>query len=127
MMARFAAALSVSLALVLGLAAAPARTAEVREVVSPGGITGWLVEDHSIPLIAVYFVFRGGAALDPAGKEGLAEFASVLLDEGAGDYDSQAFQRTLEDNSIQLGFDAGQDNFSGRLKTLTKNNQLRIL
>jgi zinc protease len=124
MMARFAAALSVSLALVLGLAAAPARTAEVREVVSPGGITGWLVEDHSIPLIAVYFVFRGGAALDPAGKEGLAEFASVLLDEGAGDYDSQAFQRTLEDNSIQLGFDAGQDNFSGRLKTLTKNRDL---
>ncbi|MBT5414526.1 MAG: insulinase family protein [Rhodospirillaceae bacterium] len=120
MTARIAAALVLTLL----LAAGPVRAAEVREVVSPGGIAAWLVEDHSIPLIAVDFTFRGGAALDPEGREGLAEFVSVTLDEGAGEYDSQTFQRTLEDNAIQLGFDAGQDNFSGRLKTLTKNREL---
>lgn len=124
MRARFVSSLTFALALLLGVAATPARATEVQEVVSPGGITAWLVEDHSIPLIAVDFVFRGGAALDPAGKEGLAELVSVLLDEGAGDYDSQGFQRTLEDNSIKLGFDAGQDNFSGSLKTLTRNRDL---
>lgn len=114
----------LALALLWGLALTPARGAEVVEVESPGGIKAWLVEDHSIPLIAVDFTFRGGAALDPDGKEGLAEFVSTLLDEGAGEYDSQAFQRALDDNAIQLGFDAGLDNFGGQLKTLTKNRAL---
>ena len=46
---------------------------------------------------------------------------SGLLDEGAGDLDSQAFRRRLEDSSITLGFSASLDNFSGNLKTLTRN------
>ena len=41
-------------------------------------------------------------ALDPDGKEGLAYLASSLLDEGAGDLDSQSFQRRLEELSIAL-------------------------
>ncbi len=43
---------------------------EVQRVVSPGGIEAWLIEDHTNPIIAMRFAFRGGANLDPAGKEG---------------------------------------------------------
>jgi len=46
---------------------------------------------------------------------------STLLDEGAGDLKSQDFQRRLEDLSVRLHFSAGRDNFSGRLRTLTRN------
>ena len=46
---------------------------------------------------------------------------SSLLDEGAGDLDSQAFQRRLEDLAVRLRFDAGRDTFGGHLRTLTKN------
>jgi zinc protease len=67
------------------------------------------------------FAFRGGAALDPDGKEGLANMVSSLLDEGSGDMDSQAFQRRLEDLSVVLRFDASRDAFQGRLKTLSNN------
>lgn len=69
----------------------------------------------------MHFAFRGGAALDPNGKEGLAYMVSGLLDEGAGDLDSQAFQRRLENLSIVLRFDANLDTFKGRLKTLSYN------
>ena len=41
---------------------------------APGGITAWLVEEHSVPLIAMRFAFEGGSSQDPAGKEGLANF-----------------------------------------------------
>lgn len=99
----------------------PARAVEIQRVVSPGGIEAWLVEDHTLPIIALSFSMTGGAATDPAGKEGLANMVSGLLDEGAGDLDSQAFRRRLEDRSISLSFSASQDNFSGRLKTLTRN------
>jgi len=100
---------------------APTWAAEIQEVRSPGGITAWLVEERSIPMLAVEMHFRGGASLDPEGKEGLANLLSGLLDEGAGDLDSQAFQGRLEDLAISLSFDAGRDGFSGSMRTLTEN------
>ena len=113
---------SAFIALFLLLAAAsPAAAIEVQRVVSPGGIEAWLVEDHSNPIISLDMTFRGGAALDPVGKEGLANLVSGLIDEGAGDLDSQAFQRRLQDLSIGLSFSTGLDTFSGDLKTLTEN------
>ncbi|MEE8279382.1 MAG: pitrilysin family protein [Alphaproteobacteria bacterium] len=107
--------------LVAVFALVPARAIEIQRVVSPGGMEAWLVEDHTNPIIAVRFAFDGGAALDPDGRDGLAEMVSALLDEGAGDLNSQAFQRHLEDLAVRLGFDAGRDTFGGHLRTLTRN------
>ncbi|HHI82354.1 MAG TPA: insulinase family protein, partial [Rhizobiales bacterium] len=85
------------------------------------GVTAWLVEDHTVPLIAMKFSFDGGSASDPADRAGLANFLSGMLDEGAGDLTSQAFQQQISDLSIRLGFSAGRDRFSGSLQTLTVN------
>ncbi len=98
-----------------------ARAVEVQKVVSPGGIEAWFVHDTSVPLLAIEFLFRGGAASDPSGKGGLANMTASLLDEGAGEMDSQAFQGRLQNLSIRLGFNAGYDTFSGSLKTLNRN------
>ena len=93
----------------------------IERVLSLGGIEAWLVRDHTNPIITMRFAFRGGAALDPEGREGLANMVSTLLDEGAGDLDSKIFQGRLEDLVITLRFDAGRDNFGGRLRTLVEN------
>jgi len=103
------------------VAAAPAHAAfQIQKVVSPGGIEAWLIEDHRVPLMALEVTFRGGAALDPAGKDGLAVFTSSLLDEGAGDLTAQAFQKEMADKSIALSYGADLDNFSVSLKALTQ-------
>jgi len=94
---------------------------KVERVVSPGGIEAWLVVDRTNPIISLRLSFRGGASLDPAGKEGLTEMVSALLDEGAGDLDSEAFQRRLEDLAMELRFEAGRDGFGGRMKTLSEH------
>ena len=112
-----AAALALALVLLPSLAGA----VEVQRVVSPGGIEAWLIEDRANPIISLDLAFRGGAAHDPAGKEGLATLVSSVIDEGAGPLDSQAFQGELEQKAIRLSFDAGLDVFDGRLQTLTKN------
>lgn len=84
----------------------------------------WLAEDHSLPIIAIKYRFRdAGAALEPADKQGLARLLSNTMDEGAGDLDSQSFQKALSDNSITLTFDASRDGFGGELKTLSHNKQ----
>jgi len=99
----------------------PALAVEVQRVESAAGIVALLVEDHINPIINARFIFRGGSALDPNGMEGLADMVSGLLDEGAGDLDSQAFQRRLEELAVSLSFSAGRDSFGGQLRTLTKN------
>ena len=104
-------------------AAAPNSDIEIQSVTSPGGITAWLVEDDTIPLIAMKFSFEGGAATDPDDKAGLAYFLSGMLDEGAGDLDSQAFQQRLADRSIRLSFNAQLDHFQGSLETLSENRE----
>ena len=112
------------LAVVIAVMAAwsgPAATVEIERVTSPGGIEAWLVQDRSIPMLSMSFAFAGAAALDPAGKEGLADMVSSLLDEGAGELDSQAFQRALEDISASISFDAGRERFRGSLRTLTRS------
>ncbi len=52
---------------------------------------------------------------------GATTIMSGLLDEGAGDLDSQAFHRALDDKAIEIGFHADQDKIAGRLRTLSKN------
>ncbi|MCA1941026.1 MAG: insulinase family protein [Caenispirillum bisanense] len=96
---------------------------DVQRVVSDQGIEAWLAEDHTLPIISLQFAFRGGAAQDPEDKQGLANMASGLLDEGAGALDSFAFQSKLQDLAIELGFDASLDTFSGSLKTITDNRE----
>lgn len=118
---RFTAAVGCLVALVLLVAPAPARAIDVATIKSPDGLTAWLVQDNANPMVTIHFAFEGGAALDPEGKAGLAYMVSGLLDEGAGDLDSQAFQRELAGRAIELSFDAGRDSFSGTLKTLTEN------
>lgn len=93
----------------------------IQEVKSPGGIKAWLVEEHSVPLVAMRFSFRGGSAQDPKGKEGVAHFVSVMLDEGAGPYDSNTFQEREEDLAMRLSFSAGRDHFYGSFQSLSEN------
>jgi zinc protease len=101
--------------------ALPARAVTIEEVKSAQGITAWLVEDHTIPVVSMSAAFRGGSVLDPADKRGLANVTVDLLDEGAGDLDSTAYQSKLENLATQLSFSAGSDMISVRLRSLTKN------
>jgi len=94
---------------------------KIQEVTSPGGIKAWLVESRQVPLIAMRFSFIGGAAQDPSGKEGLANFVSGMLDEGAGKLNSEQFQERQEELALRMNFDAGRDMFIGSFQTLKSN------
>ena len=106
----------------LVLSAASAGAVTVREVKSPGGLTAYLSEDHTVPIIAISFLFHGGSALDPLEKTGLSALATSTIDEGAGPLDSFAFQSELQDRAITLRFDAAADDIRGRLVTTTPNS-----
>ena len=92
----------------------------VQTVRSPGGIEAWLIEDHAVPVVSLAFAFRGGAALDPPGREGRAAFTAALLTEGAGEHDTAAFATLLRDRAVTLSFAAGRDEFTGSLRCLAE-------
>lgn len=97
---------------------------EVQRVTAACGVEAWLVEEHSLPLLAFDFAFDGGANRDPEGAGGSAYLVSGLLDEGAGDLDAEAFQGRMADHAISLAFDSRRDDFHGQLQTLSRHRDV---
>ena len=111
-------ALIGTIAIAIAASFVPAFAVDIKTVTSKKGIKALLVEDYTVPLIAVSYSFKGGTTQDLPGKEGTAQLLTNMLDEGAGDIKSQAFQEALQDNGMSYSFNAGYDAFSGGIKTL---------
>lgn len=92
----------------------------IQDVKSSKGVDAWLVEDYSVPIIAIRFVFDGGSTQDPPGKEGLANLMTGLFDEGAGNLDSEAFQIRLDDVGAEMSFDEQRDGTYGSMRMLAE-------
>ncbi len=120
----------VASAMLLCLAApvltAKAHAMKIQAVKSPGGIEAWLVQEHAVPLMALRFVFEGGSAQNPAGKEGLANFLTAMMDEGAGELDSHKFQERMEELAFRMSFEDTRDGLYGSFETLTTNRDPSI-
>ena len=89
---------------------------EIQKVTSPAGITAWLVEDYTVPLVSMSVEFTGGSSTDPAGKEGLTSIMTAMMDEGAGELDTAALKAELEALGIEIGFSAGRDSVTGGMR-----------
>ncbi|MGK7753244.1 MULTISPECIES: M16 family metallopeptidase [unclassified Roseovarius] len=106
------------------LAALPAHAeVEIEEITTPGGINAWLVEDHSIPFVALELRFRGGTSLDAPGKRGAVNLMTALLEEGAGDLDARAFSRETDRLAATFSYDAGPDSLGVSARFLTENRE----
>ena len=69
------------------------------------GLKVILIPRHDIPLVAFNFLMRGGALLDPPGRDGTAALAADLLTHGAGSRDAHAFADAVE--GVGGNLDAG--------------------
>ncbi|WP_172327086.1 pitrilysin family protein [Mangrovicoccus sp. HB161399] len=92
---------------------------DVQQLRSPGGIDAWLVEEHSIPFVALEIAFKGGTALDPADKQGATNLMTGLLEEGSGGWDAQGFAKARDDLAMSVNFDNWDDGVSVSTRFLT--------
>lgn len=108
--------------LFLLVAALPARAEiEIQTITSPGGFDAWLVEEHSIPFVALELRFRGGGSLDVPGKRGAVNLMTALLEEGAADMDARDFATAREALAARLRFDSNGDTISVSAEVLSEN------
>mgnify|MGYP001791842239 CR=1 FL=1 len=98
----------------------------IKEVTSPGGITAWLVEEPSIPFVALEIRFQGGASLDEAGKRGVTNLMMGLLEEGADDLDARGFAEAREALAASYSFDTTDDTVSISAEFLTENRDASV-
>ncbi len=104
------------------ICAVPAQAAvDIKEVTSPGGITAWLVEEHSIPFVSIEIRFKGGASLDAPGKRGAINLMTGLLEEGAAGLDAREFAARSEELAARFGFDVYNDSLSISASVLSEN------
>ncbi len=103
-----------------------AQAADVN-IVEANGVKAWVVKDNILPIVSVEVAFKNaGSAHDPAGKDGLGYQVASMLNEGAGEYTSEEYQRLLEENAIGFTPNLDKDNFYISIKTLTENIPLAI-
>ena len=95
---------------------------DIQEVTSPGGIDAWLVEENSIPFVAIEIVIDGGASLDDPAKRGATNLMMALLEEGSGDLTAREFQQAREGLAASYGFDAYDDSVTISAVFLTENS-----
>ncbi len=91
--------------------ATSAHAAITVETTSVGhGVKVWYAQNPSAPVVDVVLSFEGaGSASDPEGKGGRAAFAASMLTEGAGNLDSAAFRRALDEKAISLEVNTSDD------------------
>jgi zinc protease len=70
--------------------------AEHQSTTLANGLRLILVPRHDIPLVAFNLLLRGGALLDPPGRDGTAALLADLLTHGAGPRDAHAFVEAVE-------------------------------
>ncbi len=115
--------------LVIFLSAPAYAGLEIKDVTSPGGIKAWLVEEPSIPFIALEIRFKGGTSLDEEGKRGAVYMMSGLLEEGAGELDAQQFRVARDDLAASFSFDSHGDavSVSARFLSETRGQSMELL
>lgn len=114
--------LVIHAAVALMLLGLPVRAAvEVQEITTPGGTDLWLVEEHSIPFVALEIRFLGGTSLDRPEARGAVNLMTALLEEGAGDMDAAAFAEARETLAAEFSFSASDDAVSVSARFLTEN------
>ncbi|WP_299826153.1 pitrilysin family protein [uncultured Roseobacter sp.] len=116
----------LSICFVVGFVLPASAEVDIKEVTSDAGLTAWLVEDHSIPFVALEIRFRGGASLDAPDKRGAINLMTGLLEEGAADMDARDFARSTEALATSFGFDISDDSLSVSARFLTENKEASV-
>ena len=109
------------LTLTLILCGTALRAVEIEEITTPAGIDAWVVEERSIPFIAMEVRMEGGGNLDRPGKRGAVNLMMALLEEGSADMDAHSFQEAREALAASYSFDAYDDTVTVSTRCLTEN------
>lgn len=95
--------------------------ATIQQFVTPGGVSVWLVEEPSIPILSLRMAWQAGRTNDPEGMEGLTNAMVYHMNEGAGDLEAQAFFKRMEELNMSFSCSASNESTFCNSSMLTEN------
>jgi zinc protease len=96
--------------------------AKAMRVKLSNGIVAYVAEDRMLPLVNVQVLLRGGAYLEPKGKEGLAHLTgTVWRSGGAGALEAAKLDEELDFLAAQVSTDVGATSGAVRMNLLSKD------
>lgn len=109
----------------LALAAIAQAGPKVESWQTRGGAKVMFVHAPDLPMVDVRVLFDAGSARD-GDQPGLARFTSVMLSEGAGEWDADALAARLESRGIELGSSSLRDMAWVSVRSLTEREVLDV-
>lgn len=85
------------------------------------GTPVWVVERHTLPLVAVAVVWPQGAGDEPVERAGIANLTADLLEEGTTKHDAIALAQAMQSLGSRLSSGGGWDATVVSLSTLAKH------
>lgn len=76
------------------------------------GLEVYFIKKEKLPIVYTYLISFSGSKYDPVNKCGLSFLTSLLIDEGAGEYDALALNNELEKLGIISSINVDHDTFS---------------
>ena len=102
----------------------PAPTLPTPTIWQQQGANGLTVsgsESNEIPVVLFSLVLEGGQLFDTPEKAGTANFLSEMMDKGAGDRDTAAFENELKALGANISVDVSSENLTISGGTLARN------
>jgi zinc protease len=94
---------------------------EIKLLRSANGTDIYFVKKDKLPIVQLTAMFSGGSKFDPSDKTGLAYLTSMMIDEGAGKYDSLQLNNEFEKLGSVINISSDHDSFSFSLLSLKEN------
>jgi zinc protease len=99
----------------------PFRLPAVKPFTLDNGITVYLIEQHTLPIVSMDLNFDGGGMTDPKDKDGLASICMAMLTEGTEKLDKIQYSEALADVASTINAYAADDSQGVGLASLTKH------
>lgn len=99
----------------------PFRPPPVTPFTTAPGIAGYLVEQHTLPIISLDLNFDGGSLVDPPGRDGLSGVCMAMHLEGTARLDKLQYAERLAETASNIGSYAVDDSVGLTLSSLAKH------
>ncbi len=99
------------------------------EVIETNGITAYLMEEHSNPIVSLSFAFKNsGSAYVPNHLQGITSMVMmmVMVSEGAGEFNRLQFNNTTSENGVKISFGFNKDDINGNLLFPSANRRMAV-
>jgi zinc protease len=100
---------------------------EIHQFELSNGIKIHFVNKPKLPIVQMTIMMDAGSRFDTPGKEGLAYLNSILMDEGAGPYDSLQLNEEIELLGSSINVSIDDDSLYVSMLTLSENLEVTLI